>query len=49
MLIRIEHPDKYSASTQRPASSLLILETISFSEASYTAIDTVFGVLCGSA
>ena len=49
MLIRIGHADKNSASMQRPAIPLLMLEAIPFSQASYTAVDTVFGVLCGSA
>lgn len=48
MPIRVRHPDKNSPSTQQPEISLVMLEAMLFSQASYTAIDTVFGVLCGS-
>ncbi len=49
MLIRVRHPNRNNASMQRPAIPLLMPEAMRLSEGSYTAIDTVFGVLCGSA
>ena len=44
MLIRIIHPDQNSTSRQRLTIPLLMLEAMSFSQTSYAAIDTVFGV-----
>jgi hypothetical protein len=49
MLILLRHPDKNGASMQRPGIPLFMLEATPFSGASYTAIDTVFAVSCGSA
>jgi len=48
MLTRIRHCDKYIASTQQPAISALGPKPMVHLQASYTAIATVFGVLCRS-
>ncbi len=48
MPIRIRHPDKKRASTQQPGISLVMPEAIPFSQATCTAIYTIFGVLFGS-
>jgi len=47
MPIRIKHRDKNIAATQQPDISPVRPETMLFSKASYTALETVFGVLCG--
>lgn len=47
MPIRIRCRDKVSASTQQPDVSMVKTETIPFSQASYTVLETVFGMLCG--
>jgi len=48
MVIGIRHCDKNTASTQQPGISALRPKPILHLQASYTAIATVFGVLCGS-
>jgi hypothetical protein len=48
MPIRIRHRDKNIASTQLPDSSPFRPQAMLHSQASYTAIATVFWVLCGS-
>lgn len=48
MLTRIRHCDKNIASTQQPGISGLRPKPILHLQASYTAIATVFGVLCRS-
>jgi len=48
MLTRIRHCDKNIASTQQTGISGLRPKPILHLQASYTAIATVFGVLCGS-
>jgi len=48
MLIRIRHCDKHIASTQQSSISGLRPKPILHLQASYTAIATVFGVLCRS-
>jgi hypothetical protein len=47
MPIRIRHCDKISELTQQPHISMVKTEAMSFSQACYTALETVFGVLCG--
>jgi len=47
MLIRIRCRDKVSASTQQPDVSMVKTETMHFSLACYSALETVFGMLCG--
>ena len=48
MVIRIRLCDKNIASTQQPGISPLRPKSMLYLQASYTAIATVFGVLCGS-
>jgi len=48
MLIRIRHPDKNSASTERPDISPVSPKAMLYLQASYTVIVAVFGVLCES-
>jgi len=48
MLTRIRHCDKNITSTQQPGISGLRPKPILHLQASYTAIATVFGVLCRS-
>jgi len=48
MLTRIRHCDKNIALTQQPGISPLRPKPMLHLQASYTAIATVFGVLCGS-
>jgi hypothetical protein len=47
MPIRIRWCDKMSASTQQPHISMVKTETTPFLQACYTALETVFGMLCG--
>ncbi len=47
MPIRIKRLDKNCALMQQPVIPLLLIEAVPFSQASYTAVDTTFGVLCG--
>jgi len=48
MLIRIQHHDKNAASEQQTGVSGLRPKPILHLQASYTAIATIFEVLCGS-
>jgi hypothetical protein len=48
MLIRIRPPDKYSASTQRFDIMMFIHQARHYRQASYTALEAIFGVLYGS-
>ncbi len=48
MPIRIRHRDKNIAWPQLPDISPIRPKAMLYSQASYTAIATVFGVLCGS-
>jgi len=48
MPIRIRHRDMIIASTQQSDISLFMPDAILVSQASYTAFEAVFGVLCGS-
>jgi hypothetical protein len=47
MPTRIGHHDKISALTQPPDIRMVTTETMHFLQVSYTAIDTVLGVLQG--
>ena len=47
MPIRIRCSDKVSAPTQQPDVSMVKTETMLFSQVCYTALETVFGMLCG--
>ena len=46
--IRLRHPDKNGASPQQPDISSVTRKTTSYTQVFYTALGTMFGVLCGS-
>lgn len=48
MPIRITHPDKNGASPQQPDISSVTHKSVPYSQVSYTALEAMFGVLCGS-
>jgi hypothetical protein len=48
MPTRTRHPDECGAATQQPDITPLTHQARHYQQASYTALEAMFGVLCGS-